>query len=1538
MDDDRMPRFDPQDITACASEWQDYKRQFEIHLDAKGLFDAVGRRKVGQLLKCMGREHVTTYDTFTFAPRIPAVVADDERGIAARPEVPAEDRYNLNTVFEKFDAHFGVHRYRSIKRQDFLSCTRGPKQTVQSFIAELKRKAQHCDYGDREEGLIVDMLINRVHDPKCTEKLMELPDEELTLNNAIRVCRQVELTNSHLKALNSVKNEEHVHTAYRGRSNSRSRGSRRQQADRRDRRYQEHAQPCDRCCREHNANGKCPASDRFCGTCGEKGHYFRSPLCRANKSRRDNPQGSRGFRRQFRGKQQNTGRGRSRYRDVHYADDYYDDEYIYDDGVARNDVDEDCDDLCEAFDDMCETKTAFLANVNVIPDVHEDKMSPDGNINVLSKDVNNAAKSVSDDCNKRCVTVDDCNKRCVTVDDCSKKCVTVDDCKQNVTAKECNKDVDCTEPKCDVSTNKGVEKVNSKLHDMFDDADDVFIVTTEADVNKADDDWSVDLSVLGAKLCVEIDTGAKCNILSLTTLQALKVPYVLGQKTILVTGVHGESERSLGDVTLPCKYNKIQRNITFNVMDGKKPVNLLGRNECVNLGLVKRVHVTVDDACKDLVTRYADVFTDSIGCMPGEYEINVDESVSPVIHASRSVPAALRKKVKDELGQMERDGILAKVTEPTPWVSSMVVVKKKDKDKVRICIDPSDLNKAIQREHFPMNSIDDIATRLCGSKYFTTLDANKGYFHIKLTERSSFLTTFNTPFGRYRYLRMPMGAKCSADKFQAAMVSAFGSIEGVEVVVDDLLIHGATLKEHNERLKKVLERCQEINLKLNKSKCQIGQKEVNYVGHKLTGEGLKPTDERIRAITNMQPPTDVKELETVLGMVAYVAKFIPNLSELTAPLRELKKKEVWTWTEEQQEAYDTIKRELTSEKVLKYYNMDKPLLLSVDASTKGLGAAVIQDNGVVAYASRALTTTEQKYAQIEKEMLAVVFGCTKFHKLLYGKDHVTVESDHKPLESLMNKPMSASPMRIQRMRLKLQPYSFKLIHVSGKSIGLADCLSRFPQERDKQDEIMNEDLMVCKADTVAFRWHDVIEDATKKDENLQTLRKVIFNGWPENKQDMPDAVMPYWNIRDELSTYNGIVFKGERIVIPESLRAELLEILHKSHSGIVKTKQRAREMIYWPGLNKQIEDITSKCAACLESRPKQQKEPLNAHPIPSLPWNKVGTDLFEHEGDNYLILVDYFSNFIEVVPLRQDTKSETVIKHIKMNIARYGIMETLISDNGPQYSSAQFADFTKSYGINHVTSSPIYPQSNGLAEKSVQTVKNLITKCKATGDDIYLALLDLRNTPRDDVTGSPMQRLQGRRAQTRLPIAESQLIPKQMKPAEIHDKMMEYRKKQKIYYDRSAKPLKPIQTSDSIRVHSPKGWQPAELIDKHELPNSYVIKAGSQGRLWRRNRKDLMITNEQPHVIRRPQREIGIPPQRPPRRPPPEPPLIQVPRMPEVAPEPIPQTQVEQTLQLEQRPQTRRLPRPQPRPQHQEEPRRPRRATKPPVWMKDYST
>ena len=397
--------------------------------------------------------------------------------------------------------------------------------------------------------------------------------------------------------------------------------------------------------------------------------------------------------------------------------------------------------------------------------------------------------------------------------------------------------------------------------------------------------------------------------------------------------------------------------------------------------------------------------------------------------------------------------------------------------------------------------------------------------------------------------------------FQCEMINHFGNIDGVKVVLDDILIHDCDEGEHNSRLRTVLERAKSINLKLNKAKCVLAKSEVNYVGHLLTGEGLKPTPERVKAITEMRDPKNHAELETILGMLAYVAKFIPNLSELNAPLRALKTSDEWNWMPEAKESFENVKTALTSTKVLKYFDTNLPVTLSVDASMKGLGAAVIQKNGVVAYASRALTPAEQRYAQIEKEMLAVVFGCEKFHKLLYGKRDVTIESDHKPLETIMRKPISSALMRIQKMILKLQPYEFRLVYVKGKDLGLADCLSRLPLPETCQS--MDDELMVFKADTLTSSKHDVISDATKRDDQLQILKKVISDGWPDRRADAPLKVLPFWDFRDELSTYNGVFYRGERIVIPVELRPSTLKTIHSSHMGMLKCKQRARELVYY---------------------------------------------------------------------------------------------------------------------------------------------------------------------------------------------------------------------------------------------------------------------------------------------------------------------------------------------------------------------------------------
>ena len=332
---------------------------------------------------------------------------------------------------------------------------------------------------------------------------------------------------------------------------------------------------------------------------------------------------------------------------------------------------------------------------------------------------------------------------------------------------------------------------------------------------------------------------------------------------------------------------------------------------------------------------------------------------------------------------------------------------------------------------------------------------------------------------------------------------------------------------------------------------------------------------------------------------------------------------------------------------------------------------------------------------------------------------------------------------------------------------------------------------------------------------------------------LPPELSQYWEFRDELSVYDGIVFRGSRPLIPKTLRKEVLDILHQAHMGLVSTKQRARDIIFWPGMNLDIEEMITKCDICLQHRNRAPKEPMKIHPIPTRPWSRVGCDIFQFQGRQFLILVDYYSNFIEVEKL-DSLNSKTVIRILKANAARYGLMDVLITDNGPQFCCEEFRKWCKIYNIEHVTSSPLHPQSNGMAERAVQTIKTLMRKCVAAGEDFYLALLDLRNTPRDSLIGSPAQRLMGRRTKTKLPTSEALLRPSTIRPEHVTNSLLQYRLQQKDYYDRGARPLPPIKEQQAVRIRTPNGWQPAEFVRHHEAPRSHTVRAGSQRRLYRR--------------------------------------------------------------------------------------------------------
>ena len=929
-----------------------------------------------------------------------------------------------------------------------------------------------------------------------------------------------------------------------------------------------------------------------------------------------------------------------------------------------------------------------------------------------------------------------------------------------------------------------------------DSGDDSFFVYSIGSTSKTKDEQFYEIvEVENTKVKFQLDSGAKVNVMSFKTYSNLKCKPLCPLKktsTVLIS-FSKHKVKPCGEVLLKIKYKDKLEYVTFFVVEAEVE-SVLSGNTCVKLGLLKRVYQIVHREAslkKVELEDYPEMFK-GLGCLPGRCHIQLKEGANPVVHPPRKVPIAQKEKVVEELRRMESLGVIVRQEEATDWVNSLVVVQKPN-GSVRLCIDPRDLNDVIKRSHHPMKTVDEVASRLAGANTFSILDAKSGFWQLQLDEESSLLCTFNTPIGRYRFKRLPFGVKCAPEIFQRTMDRMVEDLEGVEVIMDDVVIAGDETT-HDERLHNFMERASTQGLKLNREKCKIRQKEVPYVGHLLTAEGLKMDPKKVEAIQAMPKPNSKEDVKRFLGFVQFLSRYLPDLSTVDAPLRELEKADVlFHWDQPQQTSFEKIKQLVLQAPVLQYYDVTKPVIIQCDASGKGLGAVLLQEGKPVCYASRALTDTESRYAAIEAEMLAVVFACRKFHQYIYGRS-VVVESDHKPLQAISSKPLSQVPLRLQKMVLDVRGYDVEIRYVPGSKQVLADTLSRASLPVTEQ-EIYEEFQEIHMVLAVSEERYEEFQKGTKTDSELQAVLSLVKNGWPDTRQQIPAEARPYWTFRDELVTADGLLFKGTRLVVPTVLRAEMLRQIHKSHLGIVKCRQRAREALFWPGMSVHIGEMVTNCSVCANYAKKQPSEPLKPTVPPKFPWEKIGTDLFEFRGEHYLVSVCYRSKFPEVTKM-ESIRSGAVVQELKRQFGVHGIPAEVISDNGPQYTSREFQEFRKEYGFKHTTSSPHFPKANGEVERVIQTVKNLWRK----NDDKYLALLDYRTTPLTDIELSPAQLLMGRRLRNDLPMMESLLQPANGSQESVLKYLKKSKEDQKKYHDQHAsKELEELQPGTKVR-------------------------------------------------------------------------------------------------------------------------------------------
>jgi hypothetical protein len=832
--------------------------------------------------------------------------------------------------------------------------------------------------------------------------------------------------------------------------------------------------------------------------------------------------------------------------------------------------------------------------------------------------------------------------------------------------------------------------------------------------------------------------------------------------------------------------------------------------------------------------KFADVFDGKLGTFSGETHLRTDKSIHPVVSPTYRCPLAIRAKLKAELDRLQKLGVIAPVTEPTPWVSQIATTVKRN-GELRVCICPKELNRALMREHFMLPILEDTLHELGQSRFFTKADLSAGYWHVVLSYEASLLTTMQTCFGRYRWLRLPFGTCVSAEIFGRKLLEQLDGLPGVICIADDVIIHGKTEAEHDAHLENFLRRCQERGIKLNKDKFELKLQEITFMGHRIGIKGLQPDPDKVKAVREMKPPSNIEELRRFIGMVTFLGKFLPHLSTVMEPLRNLTKKNVpWNFSTTQMTAFESVKRLVTQAPVLAFYSPEKDLVLENDASEYSLGSLLSQEGKPLSFASRTLSEVERRYAQIEKEMMALVYGLEKNHQFTYGR-HVKAYTDHKPLVAILSKPLSRAPRRLQSFILRTQRYDFTLEFRPGNSIPVADALSRAPLEGPVDESAHSvSNVSLCPINNSRLAE---IRNATDGDETLKALRAVITGGWPENKADLHPSVAIYYNYRDELSIQDGIVLRGERVVIPRSMRADMKRRIHAGHLGINSCLRRARDVVFWPGMSSEIRQFIENCTVCATYCDKQPAETLKFHETCHRPWEKVGTDLFTIHDRHYLVTVDYCSHFIELDYL-PDTLSETVVTKLKHHFARHGIPDILVSDGGPQYTSSVFRNFSEKWQFQHVITSPGNSKSNGAAEAAVKVVKRMMRKCHANHEDPYLGLLSLRNTPVEGLGVSPSQRLFGRRTKTTMPTTYNNLCPAQV-DSSVQQKQNLRRAAAAERADEGRRDLRPLRPGETVRLQPigqhQREWKPATVC-RQLTSRRYEVQT-QDGRLLRRNRQ-----------------------------------------------------------------------------------------------------
>lgn len=929
------------------------------------------------------------------------------------------------------------------------------------------------------------------------------------------------------------------------------------------------------------------------------------------------------------------------------------------------------------------------------------------------------------------------------------------------------------------------------------------------------------------------------------------------------------------DIVVKDRENVITQRGTFYVIEnGQQP--LLGKITAISMGLlVVGLPSTHTQPINKIIVKRG-VFPKIKGI---QIIIPIDLSVKPVQQAIRRCPIALTALMKEKLDELLELDIIEVVREASGWVSPLVPVLK-DNGELRICVDMRRANSAIVRENHPLPTMDDLFARLGKAIYFSQLDFKNGFHQCELHPESRYITTFISPWGLYRYKRLVFGINCAPELFQKTIEHMLSECFNALNYIDDILVFGETEAEHDKALEKVLTVFKNRGVLLNNQKCKFKVKEVTFFGHKLSKNGIEPSTEKVEAIHRFRAPISKEELRSFLGLVTFVAKFVPDLATVNAPLRELVKGEVqFKWGEKQQQSFNKIKEIIGNVKALGYFVQTDKTLVVADASGVALGGVLIQFDKnqcprIISFASKSLTDCEKRFSQTEKEALALVWAVERFKLYLLGIQF-ELETDHKPLEIIFGK-NSKPCARIERWVLRLQAFNYKVVYRRGKA-NLADSLSRLPGDQiakpfseDSDSYIrsivvalssLNEDVddknfdSDVEASIMAIHRSaalDVqeIESASEADLELQEVKKSMESGIWKN-----ELVKGYAPFKDEFGFTGNLILRNSKLIIPKIVRDRLLFLAHEGHPGESSMKSRLRERCWWPKMDVDIQKWVAKCKGCQLVSMPTRPEPMARKQLPYKAWTDLAMDFLGPlpSGESILVVIDYFSRYMEakILPNQTAIATRTCLHEI---FTRLGYPYSLTFDNAKQLLSSVISDYCNEHGITWNNTIPYWPQANGEVERQNRSLlKRLKIGNYLNGDwkEELLLFLQMYYTTPHSVTGkTPTELMFGRTIRSKIPsIQDIEFTPP---PTEYRDrdKMLKTMGKEREDARRRAIPSE-VSVGDTVLA---RNLRPGGKFKLNYNPERYIVmKRNGPCALIRNNESGQELERNVAHLKKIPQ-------------------------------------------------------------------------------------